>query len=129
MNLELINIQYTNNKTPTKNNTSVFILTKNGIAYNSEGIDYIRKSLAKEFNVKNDLSIYTGIGINEPTVLAKFIQTVNNPYIVLSHKDGIGFFPSNANSEICDNLIEGHTKWPNMTSWQIIMKTSGLTLY
>ena len=114
--MELITIQNTNSKTSTKDNTSVFILTRNGSTYSKEGIDYIRESLDKEFNVKDDLSIYTGIGINEPTVLAKLIQTVNNPYVVLSHKDGIGFFPSSANSLICENLIEGHDKWPDMTS-------------
>jgi len=126
--LELINIQVTNKNTLTKNNTSVFVLTRDNKIYTSEGINYIRESLKEEFDVTNDLSIFTGIGINMPTVLAKLIKTSNTSYVVLSHKDGIGFFPATANDVICETLLEGHNTNPDMTSWQIIMKASKLTL-
>ena len=126
--MDLIQIQPTG-KSSIKNSIPVFIITKEGKPYNQKGIEFIKNELKEHFGINTDLAIYTSISINEPTVLAKFIQTVKNPYVVLSHKDGIGFFPSNANSEICNNLIESHAEWPNMTSWQIIMKTSGLAIY
>lgn len=128
--MDLISMQVTNSpNTPIEDNTSVFILTREGKPYTDEGIKYIRESLKNMFNVTNDLSIYTGIGINEPKVLTELIHTTKNPYIVLSHKDGVGFFPVDANEEICETLIEDHESSPNMTSWQIIMKNCKLEVY
>ena len=127
--MELINIQHTNKKTSTKNNTSIFFLTKEGVPCSQDGIEYIRQSLKDKFNITDDLSIYTGIRVNEPTVLAKFIQTANNPYVVFLCKNGVGFFPASTNEAICENLKEGHELWPDMTSWQIIMKNCNMEDY
>ncbi|MCR5626520.1 MAG: hypothetical protein K6F99_04290, partial [Lachnospiraceae bacterium] len=88
--MDLINIQPTG-KTPIKESIPVFVITREGKKYNSDGIEFIKNSLKQHFGIDEDLAIFTGIGLNNASVLSSFLRNKPNAYLVLSTKDNIVF--------------------------------------
>ena len=122
--MDLVQIQPTG-KTPIKQCTPVFIISKEGKSYNPEGIQYVKDSIEERFDIHSDLAIYTGIALNNTNVLVKFIEENPNSYIVLSTREQVVFLPKQVNQDICLDLRD----YPDESSWELLMKMCRLELY
>jgi hypothetical protein len=122
--MDLIQIQPTG-KTPIKQCTPVFIITREGKSYNAEGIQFVKEGIEEHFDIHSDLAIYSGIALNNTKVLAKFVEENPNGYIVLATKDSVVYIPQHHNQDICYDLRAN----PDETSWELLMKICRLELY
>ena len=109
----------------TKKKTRVFIITKNGKAYNNEGLNYIRNALSEDYGENDDMEFLAGETYNNVRHLKKEIgKTGTKPYIVLSRDDGITFFGPKGMDKIKSNL----SYYDDKTSWEILSMTMGLPI-
>lgn len=124
--LELVNIHPADHD--MENAVPVYIITRTGSDYNKNGIDHIRKSLAKHFNENRELNIFTGKALNDPKLLRSRLRTNPESYIVLSTKDDIIFIPKEGNEAIYNNLEEKLAE-KDITSWKVIMQSCKREIY
>ncbi len=122
--MELINIQPTG-KTPINKAIPVYIITKEGKNYNDEGMQFIKDGLKNHFGINEDLAIYTGVGLNDASVLSTLLRKKSNAYIVLATKEKVGFIPQDVNETICLNLDDNK----NISSWEVLMRSCELEPY
>ena len=84
--MEFLQMETTNAPNePIKDNATVFIVTRDGVPYSEEGIEYIQESLKELFNVTKNLTIYTGKSLNKPKIFLEYITREKEIYIVLSY--------------------------------------------
>ncbi len=123
--MNLINIQKTNAR-KTRKMANIFLITEKGNGFNEKGIEYIRSTLNDDNGVDANFTVYSGIGINEPDVLAKMLKHMleqkKESYIVLSANDRLWFYSPDAVSTVCENLKEG----ADMTSWEVMVDSTSV---
>ena len=101
-----------------KKNMHVYIITKEGKAYNKEGLEILKTNLSK--NGCTNPTFIMGQTTNNSKVLAAAIkENPNRIHIVLSHKTGVIGIPTKAYDDIYYNLINN----PNDTSYECLVKT------
>ncbi len=128
--MEFLQMETTNAPNdPIGDNAAVFIVTRDGVSYSEEGIEYIQESLKELFNVTKNLTIYTGKSLNKPKIFLEYITYKKETYVVLSHKDNIEFVSSTSIDRLYEAIEEGHEERPELTTWQIMMLSGNLELY
>lgn len=98
--------------------TQVYIITREGRAYNDKGLHYVGSVMKEQYNVDfNDIEFNSGTAFNRPQTLAAQLKKHENAYIVLSTARNTIFIPKDCNETTIENL----TNNPDMTSWEILM--------
>ena len=106
----------------TKQMSNVYIITKEGKEYNPEGIAHIMTRIRKDHNDESEINIMQGQIINNPNVLADFLNDdPKNSYIFVSHNKGIDLIHTNDDIHATIDLL----KDKKATSWSILMHAIG----
>lgn len=96
-------------------NIFVYIITKEGRAYTTEGLNYITSILNKNYGITDELVFMAGSEFNNPEILAEKLKSMKNIAIVVSMPDKITtFYSENGMEDMADMLLENKNK----TSWQ-----------
>lgn len=96
----------------------VYIITKEGRAYTTEGLNVVTDMLKEDYDISDELSFFAGAAYNDPMLLADRIES-NKVAIVLSLKDGIAaFYDENGMPDIAADLRNAADT--GKTSWEII---------
>ena len=105
--------------------TQVYIITKEGRAYNDDGLHYVGGVMKKEFGVDfNDIEFNSGAAFNKPELLARQLEKHEDAYLVVSTSDDVIFIPKTVNPQIVNNLREN----PEETSWRILVYSCNGTI-
>lgn len=98
--------------------TFVYIITKEGRAYNTKGLNVITEMLKTDYGVSDELSFFVGSDYNDPMLLADKLEN-RKTAIVLSLSDGIAaFYDENGMPDISTDLRNAANT--NKTSWEIL---------
>lgn len=98
------------------NKTYCAIITKEGRAYNEEGLAFVRSSLVELFDADvDDLTVVQGALYNEPLLFKIFLEYHPNTYIVLSLPDNVKFLAADGKQGVINSMETakelGHTTW------------------
>ena len=98
--------------------TNVYILTKEGRTYSTEGLNYVKNQIETNYNITDELLFNQGAVHNNAT---QFVETLKNekttPVIALSTNDGIAIFTGEHN---INTAITHLTENPNTSSWETL---------
>lgn len=108
--------------------SQVYILTREGRAYNQKGIAFILNEIREKYNDHDKITIQEGAFYNQPKLLSN--QLNKNPdqsYVFVSHAKGIEVLHIENDIRQFAELLKYHAETKTgKTSWEIVMKALNL---
>ena len=102
--------------------TNVYILTKEGRAYSTEGLEYLTKYIADNLNITDNLWFCQGTAYNEPENLIKALKREpTKSVIVLSTNKNIITI---ADADDIKNVMKILTDNSDKSCWETLTKTA-----
>lgn len=100
----------------------VYILTKEGRGYTTEGLEHLTKEIKNRFNCTDELLFHMGANFNNAEYLAERLENSlsspdeTTPIVVLSYDKGILYLHDEGINILIENLKEN----PTVSSWQYL---------
>lgn len=98
---------------------NAYIITEEGRAYTTEGLEYLTNLMEKNYGVTEELNFIMGAVLNDPEYLAKKLTDYPDSALFVSAEKGIfSLYNEDALRECSQKLLE----CPDATSWQTLME-------
>lgn len=97
--------------------THVYILTETGKGFNDAGIKTVLKKLSENHVNISNVTIDSGLDLNQPSNFAEILKTQTLPWVVLSTNDEIIYAPPTMKNEFIRLLSQADKK---DNSWHIL---------
>ncbi len=99
-----------------KKRIMVYILTKEGRAYNAKGIQLVVDEMKNEYGIdKEDLNITEGAVYNDTKILGEQLLENDESYIFVSRVEGVSSLGSEWTKGFGEKLLDSN----GLTSWEI----------
>ena len=97
--------------------THVYILTETGKGFNDAGIETVLEKLSENHVDVNNVTIDSGLDLNQPNHFTEILKAQTSPWVVLSTNDEIIYAPPVMKDEFIRLLSQADKK---DNSWQIL---------
>ncbi|WP_298024053.1 hypothetical protein [uncultured Dysosmobacter sp.] len=96
----------------------VFILTQEGRAYSTEGLEIAENCIREMFGEKDELEFFMGAELNDPENLARILEENADCGYLLTSMENIGYFHPGDHFWYLAELFRKHS---NENPWEVLV--------